>query len=120
MNWHMFKRDDPKTWPEIDCPMLICTDNELLITCLWDNALKCFYNDEIGFTEYWECFYSYIGYLPYIEKELHPTKCKDNRYLCSHYDDGYCLGEDTKCKGIEVVTEYSIGHKRIWKEFGED
>ena len=23
MNWHLFRKDNPNTWPEIDCPMLV-------------------------------------------------------------------------------------------------
>ena len=124
MNWHVFNRDDPETWPEIDCPLLVCwTDGEKyrLYNAKWDKEDKQFVRDLRWIVFYkGDIFYTYIDYIPYIEKELHPAKCKDNRYLCSHYDDGYCLGEDTKCKGIEIVTEYSIRHKRIWKEFGED
>jgi hypothetical protein len=59
----------------------------------------------------------YIGYLPYIEKECHPYKCKGDRCLCGEYDDGYCLGDDIECNLQEVVTEHSVGYKRIWKDF---
>ena len=116
MNWKVFRRDDPDTWPQIDCKFLVCGDNDTLAVCEWDKVLKCFY-DERGFTEYWECFYATIGYLPFIERELRLAKCKGDRCLCSDYDDGYCLGDDRGCKCMEVVTEYSIGHKRIWKDF---
>ena len=122
MNWHVFKRDDPSTWPEIDCPMLVhCDLFNTLYVCKWDNDINKFF-EEIDYNKrflhhFKECFYSYIGYLPYIEKECHPAKCKGDKYLCSEYDDGYCLGDDLGCKCMEVVTEYSLGHKRIWKEF---
>lgn len=116
MNWKVFNRDDHNTHPKLDCKFLVCGDNDELKVCEWDNSLKCFY-DGNGFVEYWECLYVTISYLPFIEKELHPAKCKEDRYLCSHYDDGYCLGEDTKCKSIEEVTEYVLGSKPIWKEF---
>lgn len=122
MNWHVFKRDDPDTWPKIDCPMLVyCDLFNILYVCKWDNNINKFFEevdcDKRFLHHFRECFYAYIGYLPYIEKECHPAKCKGDRYLCSEYDDGYYLGDDLGCKGMEIVTEYSIGHKRIWKEF---
>lgn len=115
MNWHVYDRDNPDTWPELDCYYLIYGDNDILAVCSWDPALKCFY-DNNGFTEYWECFYVTIGYLPYIERELHPIKCMKESFSCEYEDDGYCLCE-TECKYGRKSTEYSIGHKRIWKEF---
>lgn len=121
MNWRVFKRDDPSTWPEIDCPMLICWtngDDYRLYNAKWDSEDKQFIRDLkwIVFQK-GDIFYTYIGYIPYIEKECHPAKCKGDRYLCSEYDDGYCLGDDLGCKCMEVVTEYSLGYKCIWKEF---
>lgn len=124
MNWKVFKKNDPSTYPDIDCPMVVYRPYTSCFTLdvhYFDNERKKFYQKEGGdarwYKAYDECFYSYVGYLPYIEKEFHPAKCKMDRYLCSHYDDGYCLGEDTKCKCIEEVTEYSLGSKRIWKDF---
>ena len=124
MNWRVFKIDDTSTHPDIDCPMVVYRP---YISCFtldvhyFDNERKKFYQKEGGdgrwYKAYDECFYSYVGYLPYIEKECYPFKCKENRYLCSNYDDGYCFGEDTGCKCIEEATEYSLGYKRIWKDF---
>jgi hypothetical protein len=120
MNWHVFKRDDPETWPEVDCPLLVCWsngDDYRLYNAKWDSEDKQFIHDLrwIVFQK-GDVFYTYIGYIPYIERELHPIKCAQERPRCAHYDDGYCLCE-TKCKFQKEVTEYSLGHKRIWKEF---
>ena len=115
MNWKVFNRDNPDTWPEVDCLFFVYNDEDILAVCNWDPVLKCFY-DLNGFAEYWECFYVSVGYLPYIEKELHPIKCMKEHFLCEHEDDGYCLCK-TECKYKREATEYSIGHKRIWKEF---
>lgn len=124
MNWNVFKRDDRETWPKIDCPLLVCwTDGNRyrFYDAMWDNEGNKFMRDyHWMWFEDGDIFYVYLGYIPHIERECHPYKCKENRYLCSNYDDGYCFGEDTKCKGIEVATEYSIGYKKIWKEFEED
>ena len=121
MNWKVFKKNDPSTYPEIDCPLLIYwTDGsrEIFYTAKWDAEDKEFVHDLRTIRFYkGDIFYAYLSYVPYIENEMHPAKCKEDKYLCSHYDDGYCLGEDTKCKCIEEVTEYSLGYKRIWKEF---
>lgn len=116
MNWHVFKRDDPDTWPELDCFFLVCCENDELVTCKWDNILGCFYNDEIGFAEFWECFYVSVGYLPYIEREVHPMKCMQENTLCEYDDNGYCLCE-TECQYKREATEYCLSYKRIWKEF---
>lgn len=121
MNWnyHVFKIDDPDTWPNVDCPILVWKPhNDWPCIYQWDPRGNCFVDD---FDSYYpnKCLYAYIGYMPYIDRELHPAKCKADRYLCSNYDDGYCFGEDTQCKGIEVVTEYVIECKRIWRQFGE-
>ena len=114
MNWHVFKRDDPDTWPEVDCLFIICGEYENIFICKWDPDLKCFY-DSSGLIN-WDCLYTSVGYLPYIEKELHPIKCMKESFSCEYEDDGYCLCE-TECKYGRKATEYSIGHKRIWKEF---
>ena len=116
MNWHVFNRDNPDTWPKLDCKFLVCGDNEELVVCKWDKALKCFYDDK-GFAEYWECFYVTIGYLPYIKRELCSPKCmREYPPYCEYEDDGYCLcGVECPYK-IEVM-EYCLGDKCVWKEF---
>lgn len=124
MDWHVFKIDDLSTHPDIDSPMVVYkpyTSSFTLDIHYFDNERKMFYQKEGGdgrwYKSYDKCFYSYVSYLPYVEKEFHPAKCSEDRYLCSHYDDGYCLGDDAKCKGIKEVTEYSLGYKRVWKDF---
>lgn len=117
MNYKVFNFNDPSTWPELNCPLLVFfTNDDWPLILQWDNESRCFVDNHHSYYPT-QCFYKYIGYMPYIEKELHPAKCKEDRYLCSHYDDGYCLGEDTKCKSIEMVTEYMLGSKPIWKEY---
>lgn len=123
MNWRVYKHEDPSTYPEIDCPMYVCWTNGeryRFYDARWDNEGKHFMHDWrwICF-ERGDVFYAYVSYIPYIEKECHPAKCKGDKYLCSDYDNGYCLGDDRGCKCMEVTTEYSLGYKRIWKEFGE-
>lgn len=117
MNYKVFKMDEPETWPELNCPLLVWKPNqEWPYIFQWDPKAQCFLDDRVTYRPKM-CFYKYIGYMPYIEKELHPYKCKEGRYLCSNYDDGYCFGEDTKCRCIKEVTEYSLGSKPIWKEY---
>ena len=123
MNWHVFKRDDPKTWPEIDCPLLLCwTDGDgyRLYNAKWDKEDKQFIRDLkwIVFPK-GDVFYSYIGYIPYIERECRTRKCEKDNRMCEDNDDGYCMSDFCKCEYIKFVTEYSIGYKRIWKEFGK-
>lgn len=124
MNWKVFKKDDPSTHPEIDTPMVVYrpyTNCFTLDVHYFDNEQKKFYQKEGGnsrwYKAYDECYYFYIGYIPYMEKECHPYKCKGDRCLCAEYDDGYCIGDDIKCNLQEVVTEYALGYKRIWKDF---
>ena len=116
MNWHVFKRDDPNTWPQVNCPMLVCWTNNndyKLYNVKWDDEKQCYMHDlkKVMFYE-GDVFYSYIGCIPYIQKECHPIKCGIDRHLCVHYDNGYCLSEK-KCKGQEVATEYMLGFKSV-------
>lgn len=118
MRWHVFKLDDPETWPKYDCPMVVCKSADDQPDMLyWNKNNRTFQNDhkEIKFGK---CFYVYISYLPYIEKEVHPTVCTCCKCLCpeGYDDDGYCLGNDSvKCEYKKVKTEYALGLKRIWK-----
>lgn len=121
MKWHLYKRDDSKTWPHIDCPMVIAMKNTVRSsTYVWDNEKKCFYN---RFTDQdhtpKECFYAYIGYIPSGYKTLYPTKCMREGDRCAYDDDGYCMDYDGDytCEYKKEVAEYSIEEKRIWKEF---
>ena len=73
MKWHVFKKDDPNTWPELDCPIVTYKENEddfdgmMFLICKWSPTLKTFveyYDGYIMPYEFDECFYSYIGYVP--------------------------------------------------------
>lgn len=116
MKYNVFKIDDPDTWPQYNCPILVWRKNhDYPYVYQWDPTEHCFLND---YDTYYPdtCFYTYIGYRPYIEKELHPKKCHNGYWECELYDDGYCLW-DGRCKDQKEVTEYSIGIKQIWKSF---
>lgn len=119
MKWHVYKRDDPSTYPKIDCPILILLNDVTVVVCKWDNEQKCFYNDEFCFDD--GCFYACIGYLPYMYQTHHPVGCNYDRLrLCPHGfdDDGYCICDDRfKCEHQVVRNEYEIMMRRVWKEF---
>lgn len=117
MNYHVFNFDDSSTWPELNCPLLVFwTNNDWPLILQWDNKGRCFVDSHRSYYPT-QCFYAYIGYAPYIEKECHPRKCgKGDRY-CENEDDGYCMSDFCECKYIKFATEYSLGNKRIWKEF---
>lgn len=116
MNYRVFNFDDSSTWPELNCPLLVFwTNDDWPLILQWDKEGRCFVDNHRSYYPT-QCFYSYIGYAPYIEKECHPIKCGFNDWECPSYDDGYCLcGE--KCNDQKEVTEYALGHKRIWEEF---
>lgn len=116
MNYKVFKMDDPETWPELNCPLLVWKPNqEWPYIFQWDPRGRCFLDDRVTYQPKM-CFYQYIGYMPYIEKECHPIKCGFNDWDCPSYDDGYCLC-DEKCGDQKEVTEYMLGSKPIWKEY---
>lgn len=120
LNYHVFKIDDPDTWPDVDCPILVWKPN-----CNWPNIYQwdpkahVFLND---YDTYYpsKCLYVYITYMPYVEKELHPIKCRcGSEDFCKlgFEDDGYCICDDGfKCELQYVANEYVIGMKRIWKD----
>jgi hypothetical protein len=92
----------------------------------WDNEAKTFMNSDFRWISFskGDIFYSYVGYIPYIEKECHPIKCgyfDENGEECAcpygFDDNGYCMNYEFKCEHMKVVTEYSLGSKPIWKEF---
>lgn len=115
MYYKVFKMDDPDTWPELNCPLLVWKPNqEWPYIFQWDPKEHCFIDDRVTYRPKM-CFYKYIGYMPYIERELHPKKCT-NKDRCYDEDDGYCLyiGE---CEYQKEVTEYALGSKPIWKEY---
>jgi hypothetical protein len=121
MKWRLYKKDDPNTWPQIDCPMIVYYGDKLMSAVYsWDNDKHCFVDDRnIGEWNFEECYYSRITYVPSGHKTTYPTKCMqewDKR--CGFDDDGYCMADRTyACQYKRDVPEYSIEEKRIWKEF---
>jgi hypothetical protein len=125
MNWHLFKRDDPSTYPGIDCPMLLCkhyTSTMTLAVHYFDNERKKFYEKDGGssrwYKSYDECYYSYVGYIP-IKYKTHKTlHClNDDNCKIGCDDNGYCIYDFCKCEQQIEVNEYEIETKRIWQEF---
>lgn len=124
MNWHLFRQDDPNTWPQIDCPMVIHTgwinehEPKLFQIARWDNKNKWFKVDSSAIVMT-ECCYAYIGYAPSGYKTTYPTKCmRERNDRCAYDDDGYCMLDRTyACEHKQDVAEYSLEEKRIWKEF---
>lgn len=119
MDWQVFKRDDPSTWPEFDCPVLVCKnfddDDYYFARAKWDNELKRFIGD--GSSSWNECYYSYITYIPKGHKVYHPVRCKnDDNCKIGCNDNGYCM-YDCECEQSFVVNEYEIIPKLIVKEF---
>lgn len=120
MKWHLYKKDDPSTWPQIDCPMLVYfpeSGGSLTIDVYWNNEDQ-YFADEYGILDF-DFYYAYIGYVPSGYKELYPTKCTcDKRCKYGFDDDGYCMSDRTfACEYKRDVAEYEIEEKRIWKEF---
>lgn len=130
MNWHLYRKDDPNTWPEIDCPMDACiyvTDGLYMIKIVYyDISENVFYYIEC--MERYnvksdELYYRYIGYIPNGYKTIKSKKCGvyHDRY-CQYQDDGYCfdLPRGITCKHMQEVNEYVLNdNMRIWKEFEE-
>lgn len=127
-NWHVYRKDDPNTWPKIDCPMLIYVkygeETEFLHICIFDKRFKKFYgisslkNADHAFA-FAECYYQYIGYIPNGYKAIETKKCILCKGTCEYEDDGYCVDapEDKDCIFCKEVTEYSLNDfKRIWKK----
>ena len=125
MNYKVFKMDNPDTWPELNCPLLVWKPNqEWPYIFQWDPREHCFLDDRVTYRPKM-CFYKYIGYMPYIKKELHPIQCayldeKGNGIMCPYgfQDDGYCVCDDGfKCEHQYKQTEYALCSKPIWKEY---
>ena len=125
MKWHLYKKDDPNTWPQIDCPMVVYypykqyyDSADCIILCCWDNDRDCFYTA----TESWdkrELYYAYIGYVPSGYKTCYPVVCTCKDCPEGHDDNGYCMDYDNDyaCGYKKEVPEYGIEEKAIWKEF---
>lgn len=120
MQWRLYKKDNPNTWPQIDCPMVVYNGrpfyHKVLDILDWDNSLKGFRFHQGGIWHIEECYYAYIGYVPSGYKTLYPVKCMKKGMRCADNDDGYCMFEN-KCEFAKTVPEYEIEKKRIWKEF---
>lgn len=119
MKWHLYKADDPNTWPKIDCPMLVYFSDggNLSLDCYWDNE-ENYFVDDYGCIEVDECYYSYIGYVPSGYKTHKVLICTDDsncKIGCD--DDGYCMYDFYKCEQQKEVNEYEIELKPIWSEF---
>lgn len=116
MEYKVFNFDDPSTYPELNCPLLVFwTNDDWPVILQWDQNGKCFVDDHRSYYPT-QCFYKYIGYAPYIQKELHPMKCAFDNRECPAYDDGYCMSDGT-CEYQQKTTEYLLGSKPIWKEY---
>lgn len=119
MNWCVFKIDDPETWPRYNCPIVVCQSvDDWPEIYQWDKVDHVFV-DNYKTVKLNKCFYSYIGHLPYIERELHPTVCDcPDRHGCPYgvNYDGYCL-YDKECEYKRIKTEYMVGYKRIFEEY---
>lgn len=120
MNWHLYRKDDPNSWPKIDCPILVYDEIWCdFYICKWNNEICRFVELKGKILHYWkECYYAYIGYVPNGYKTIATEKC--NCILqerCEFEDDGYCI-DSNPCPFKRKVNEYSLNdNKRIWKEF---
>ena len=123
MNWHVYKKEDPNTWPQIDCPMVVHGGvpfyRNLLDIFKWDNTAKNFiyYDKRVMSVE--DCYYAYISHVPSGYKTCHPIICTCKNCPEGYDDNGYCMDYDNEyaCGYKQEVSEYSIEEKRIWKEF---
>ena len=124
MKWHLFRQDDPNTWPQIDCPMVIhtgwLTENEPKPFQLvrWDKQNEWFKMDSCAVVMT-ECCYAYINYAPSGYKTSYPVICACGNCPEGYDDDGYCMDYDNNCdcRYKKEIAEYAIEVKRIWKEF---
>lgn len=123
MNWHLYKRDDPNTWPHIDCPIVVyfCNSNEIvnLDVCKYNKEQNWFVREEKCNFFINECYYAYIGYVPSGYKTHHPIMCTCENCPEGYDDNGYCMDYDNDyvCGYKKETAEYSVEQKRIWKEF---
>ena len=125
MTWRLYKRNDPNTWPQIDCPVLVYDSfkqyqdsKENVFICYWDNDRKQFYTP-LKWCDKDEYYYTYIAFIPSGYKTVWPIKCTKGRNCCEDgYDDeGYCMADNLECKFGQAVPMYNIEEKSIWREF---
>ena len=124
MKWCLYKKDDPNTWPKIDCPLLVYGGapfyRDVLDTVDWDNTSKSFVWQNERVLSFDECYYAYIGHIPCGYKTHKVIKCaNDISCTIGCNDDGYCMYDYYKCEQQREENEYEIEEKRIWKEFDE-
>ena len=123
MKWYLYRKDDPNTWPQIDCPMVVYypykqyhDSDDIIFIGRWDNDRKQFFTPK----KWWdgkELYYAYVGYVPSGYKTCYSTRCmRENDDRCAYDDDGYCMF-DISCEFAKEVPEYGIEEKVIWKEF---
>jgi hypothetical protein len=122
MKWHLYKKDDPNTWPQIDCPMVVYKGDDALNVGIyrWSKQLTMFYdgkNSQLLCCQ--ECYYAYVGYVPSGYKTLYPVICTCKDCPEGYDDNGYCMdyNNDCACGHKKQKAEYSIEEQRIWKEF---
>ena len=122
MNWKLYKKDDPDTWPQIDCPILVYDEYWCdFHICKWNNEINKFFEPKNKLLHYWkECYYAYIDYVPEGYEETKVKKCNSfTNTRCQYEDDGYCfdLPRHSQCKYMVEETEYSLAMKRNWRDF---
>ena len=124
MKWRLYKKNDPNTWPQIDCPMVVYypfkqyhDSKPVIFIGNWDNDRKQFFTPK----KWWDeemFYYAYIGYVPSSHKAHDVLKCAgDNNCKMGGDDDGYCMYGFCNCEQQLDMREYSIEEKAIWKEF---
>ena len=126
MKWRLYKKDDPNTWPQIDCPMVVWTGEQIFLCDWYNDERKMFDLLEVvdadygyDFNRLTEFYYAYIGHIPSGYKTCHPIICTCKDCPEGYDDNGYCMDYDNDyiCGFKKEVAEYTIEEKRIWKEF---
>ena len=123
MEWYLYKRDEPNTWPQVDCPIIVylCNPNGIinLDVCKYNKEQNWFVREERCNFFINKCYYAYINYVPSGYKTHYPIICTCDNCHEGYDDDGYCMDYDNDyaCGCKKKIAEYSIEQKRIWKEF---
>lgn len=117
MKWHLYKRDDPNTWPQVDCKFIVCDSRQNVFICNWNNDRKMFFTS-MSWCDKDEYYYGYISFMPSGYTTKYPIKCMNKNDCYQGYnDDGYCVVRNTTCKYAKIVPEYTIKEELVWKEF---
>lgn len=72
MNWHLYKRDCPNTYPSFDYPLNVykkySEETFYLDVCYYDKKMNKFFKKESRnsrwYMHYDSCYYAYINKLP--------------------------------------------------------